>query len=138
VAPEILTQSAKGYDAGVDYWSLGCILFECLSGYPPFTASSNDDIWVNVYHWKKVLERPAYDGQDEEFNLPDAGWDLITRLISEPNVRYKTMEHVSKHPFLKNLDLRTLREPGITRPPLIPALKSEFVRTMLTKGHLLL
>ncbi len=48
-------------------------------GYPPFSAGSNDEIWVNVYHWKKVLERPLYQGEDEEFNLTEEGWDLVTR-----------------------------------------------------------
>lgn len=30
MAPEVLTN--KGYDLAVDYWSLGCIMFEFLSG----------------------------------------------------------------------------------------------------------
>eukprot|EP00842_Homolaphlyctis_polyrhiza_P001340 jgi/Hompol1/2206/HPOL_002859-RA len=64
MAPEVMTSQKSGYDYTVDYWSLGCILFECLSGYPPFTAPSTDDVWLNVYHWKKVLERPVYSGED--------------------------------------------------------------------------
>lgn len=82
MAPEILTHSDLGYDFRVDYWSLGCILYECLSGFPPFNGSSNDEIWVNVFHWKKVLERPVYEGEDQEFNLPDEGWDLITKYFT--------------------------------------------------------
>ncbi|KAI8913470.1 kinase-like domain-containing protein [Gorgonomyces haynaldii] len=122
MAPEVLTKHGEGYDYGVDYWSLGCILFECLAGYPPFTANSNDDIWINVYHWQKVLERPVYEGEDAEFNLPNSGWDLITRLIQDKSLRLKDFDQLKKHPFFKSLDFRSLRN---QKPPLVPQLKNE-------------
>lgn len=90
MAPEVLVNNNSGYGLAVDYWSVGCILFEMLcgkllyktclilkKGYPPFTAPTNDEVWINVFHWKKVLERPCYEGDDEEFNLTDEGWNLI-------------------------------------------------------------
>lgn len=79
MAIEILTQESAGYDYSVDYWSLGCILFEAVCGYPPFTAPTTDKVWINLYNWKKVLERPLYEGDDVEFNLTDDCWDMITR-----------------------------------------------------------
>ncbi|KAF9291278.1 hypothetical protein BGZ68_004594 [Mortierella alpina] len=78
MAPEIL--ASKGYDYGVDYWSLGCILFEFLCGYSPFQADDTRQTCVNVWHWRKVLSRPVYDTEENlEFNLTDHAWDLITR-----------------------------------------------------------
>ena len=79
MAPEVLIQQNQGYGLEVDYWSLGCVFFECLCGYPPFTGQSNDDVWVNVFHWEKVLERPVYEGEDEEFNLSNSSWSLVTK-----------------------------------------------------------
>ena len=79
IAPEVLTDHQQGYGVEVDFWSLGCILFECLTGYPPFTAPSTDEVWVNVFHWQRVLARPTYAGADEEFNLTDVAWSLITQ-----------------------------------------------------------
>jgi cell cycle protein kinase DBF2 len=88
MAPEVLTKTELGYSFAADYWSLGCILFELLcginifnQGYPPFAASTTNGVWKNLYNWEKVLERPVYEGVDEEFNLSDESWDLITRLL---------------------------------------------------------
>ncbi|KAH6570245.1 hypothetical protein BASA60_007849 [Batrachochytrium salamandrivorans] len=125
MAPEVLSSHQQGYDLSVDYWSLGCILFECLAGYPPFTANSTDEVWLNVYHWSKVLERPVYVGQDEEFNLSDCAWNLITKLIASHENRFKTPEEVEHHPFLdKHITFSSLRTADGPTPPLVPKLAS--------------
>lgn len=36
LAPEILLK--KGYGKSVDWWTLGCIIIEMFTGYPPFYA----------------------------------------------------------------------------------------------------
>ncbi|KAF9109246.1 hypothetical protein BGX27_007836 [Mortierella sp. AM989] len=103
MAPEILTN--KGYDYGVDYWSLGCILFEFLCGYSPFQAEDTRQTCVNVWHWRKVLQRPIYDTEENlEFNLTDEAWDLITW-----DERYTTLQRVQEHPWLAGLDWNNLR-----------------------------
>ncbi|KAI8621764.1 kinase-like domain-containing protein [Chytriomyces sp. MP71] len=123
MAPEVLTKNGAGYGLGVDYWSLGCILFECLCGFPPFTGQTTDDIWVNVYHWQKVLERPIYSGEDEEFNLTDVAWDLVTRLIALPQDRITSLSVLQNHPFFENYPFTFLRSPSMV-PPFVPSLAS--------------
>ncbi|KAJ2137387.1 serine/threonine-protein kinase dbf2, partial [Coemansia sp. RSA 788] len=49
-----------GYDFRVDFWSLGCILYEFYASYSPFTGPTADDVWRNVYHWDEVLQRPDF------------------------------------------------------------------------------
>ncbi|KAI9138328.1 kinase-like domain-containing protein [Paraphysoderma sedebokerense] len=131
MAPEILhaqssssssgSSSAKGYDFLVDYWSLGCILFEFLAGYPPFAAGTLEEVWVNVYHWETVLERPVYDeqGEDAEFNISDEAWDLITRLISHRTTRINSFRQIKSHPFFKPLNtaLSSLPPTSTSAPP---------------------
>ncbi|KAJ3355672.1 hypothetical protein HDU91_005654 [Kappamyces sp. JEL0680] len=124
MAIEILTKEKLGYDHGVDYWSLGCILFESVCGFPPFTASNTDKVWVNLYNWEKVLERPVYQGDDAEFNLSDTCWDLITKLIAKPETRYKSPDLVKKHPFFAAVDFERLRSPD-TKVPLVPRLNTD-------------
>ena len=79
-APEVLR--AKPYTYSVDYWSLGCILFEFLAGFPPFTGSTQEETWTNLKNWSKVLRRPEYDREEDLiFNLTDVAWDAVTRSV---------------------------------------------------------
>ncbi|KAF7784807.1 hypothetical protein Agabi119p4_972 [Agaricus bisporus var. burnettii] len=121
MAPEVLR--GKPYTYSVDYWSLGCILFEFLAGFPPFNGQTPEETWTNLKNWSKVLRRPHYDeAADKVFNLSDVSWDAITRLIAHASVRYSNLSELSEHPFFKSViwdDLRTVR------PPFVPTLDSE-------------
>jgi serine/threonine protein kinase len=44
IAPEVLLN--KGHGKGVDWWTLGILIFEMLAGQPPFV----DDDPMNIYH----------------------------------------------------------------------------------------
>ena len=51
LAPEIV--AGKGYDKSVDYWALGVLIYEMLSGHSPFHDPSGnmDQVgWVEVGH----------------------------------------------------------------------------------------
>ena len=140
MAPEVLLiQNGRGYNLAVDYWSIGCILFECLAGFPPFTAPTSDDVWVNVYHWQKVLERPVYSGEDEEFNFTDGAWDLVVRyedisiilvycirlilkkrLINHADRRLSKLADVQLHPFFAMYPFTALRASNGPVPPFVP------------------
>lgn len=113
MAPEVILCStnpgrnevyASGYDYLVDYWALGCILFEFLAGYPPFTGPTNEEVWINVYHWQEVLERPNYTGSDAEFNMTDDAWSLISSLITHRHKRPKNLSEVQIHSWFRSLN----------------------------------
>jgi len=99
----IETLRGQEYSYGVDYWSLGCILFEYVSthslllvkegetdvmvgdvsrflaGFPPFSGATPEETWTNLKNWSKSLRRPHYDRpEDRIFNLSDQGWYAIT------------------------------------------------------------
>ncbi|KAJ3893070.1 AGC/NDR protein kinase [Lentinula edodes] len=125
MAPEVLR--GKPYSYSVDYWSLGCIFFEFLAGFPPFSGSTPEETWTNLKNWTTVLRRPEYDKpEDLIFNLSDVAWDAVTHLIAHASSRYSTLSQVTSHPFFKECnppvywdDLRS------TRAPFVPALDSE-------------
>jgi len=99
MAPEVL--HGTPYDHTVDYWSLGCMLFETLVGYPPFAGQNPDDTWLNLRHWKKVLVRPVFEkgSGDEEFNLRDEAWGFICRCIAERKDRLSDIEGVMRESY---------------------------------------
>jgi cell cycle protein kinase DBF2 len=74
MAPEVLR--GDEYDYTVDYWSLGCMLFEALTGFPPFAGSTADETWRNLKHWKDVLKRPVWE--DPNYFLSNRTWSFIT------------------------------------------------------------
>jgi len=123
MAPEVL--HGTPYDHTVDYWSLGCMLFETLVGYPPFAGQTPDDTWLNLRHWRKVLVRPIFEkgSGDEEFNLHDAAWDFITRCITERKERYQDIEQVMRDPYFTEtmgntpgIDWENIRSIVVSRP----------------------
>ncbi|KAL5535052.1 DBF2 [Sanghuangporus sanghuang] len=121
MAPEVLR--GKPYSYSVDYWSLGCILFEFLAGFPPFSGGTPEETWTNLKNWTKVLRRPEYDRyEDLIFNLTDVAWDAVTRLIAHASVRYSSLAHLQQHPFFKSVHWEDLRA---QKAPFVPALDSE-------------
>lgn len=46
LAPEILTSKAHG--KGVDWWTLGVLIFEMLTGIDPFNAEDPIEIYQNI------------------------------------------------------------------------------------------
>ncbi|THG97893.1 hypothetical protein EW026_g4205 [Hermanssonia centrifuga] len=122
MAPEVLR--GKPYTFSVDFWSLGCILFEFLAGFPPFTGSTPEETWTNLKNWTKVLSRPEYDRpEDLIFNIDDIAWDAVTRLIAHASVRYATLDQVKKHPFFNGVKWDNLRS---IDSPFVPELNGDF------------
>ncbi|KAI0027263.1 kinase-like protein [Vararia minispora EC-137] len=121
MAPEVLR--GKAYTYSVDYWSLGCILFEFLAGFPPFSGATPEETWTNLKNWTKVLRRPEYDKpEDLIFNLTDVAWDAVTRLIAHTRERYSTLDDIRSHPFFESSYWKDLRS---VPAPFVPALDSE-------------
>ncbi|POY72328.1 putative Non-specific serine/threonine protein kinase [Rhodotorula taiwanensis] len=119
----IETLRGQSYSYSVDYWSLGCILFEFLAGFPPFSGATADETWNNLKNWQRALRRPHYDRpEDLIFNLSDDGWSAITCLIAHKDRRMSSLDQVKQHPFFRGIDWDHLRE---RKAPFIPALDSE-------------
>uniref|UniRef100_A0A2K5CEQ7 non-specific serine/threonine protein kinase n=1 Tax=Aotus nancymaae TaxID=37293 RepID=A0A2K5CEQ7_AOTNA len=102
LAPEVLVSfGTAGYNRAVDCWSLGVILFICLSGYPPFSehrtqVSLKDQITSGKYNfipevWTEVSEEAL---------------DLVKKLlVVDPKARFTT-EEALRHPWLQDEDMK--------------------------------
>ncbi|CED83789.1 kinase-like protein [Phaffia rhodozyma] len=119
--PEVLR--GKQYSYSVDYWSLGCILFEFLAAYPPFSGATPDETWANLKNWQRVLTRPVYTNpKDLIFNMSDEAWDVITRLITHDKTRISSLTELQMEPFFASLPFNNLRD---TQAPFVPSLEGE-------------
>ncbi|KAF2083609.1 serine/threonine protein kinase sid2 [Saccharata proteae CBS 121410] len=118
MAPEVL--QGEEYDFTVDYWSLGCMLFEALAGYPPFAGATVDETWQNLKQWKRVLKKPVYE--DPSYFLSKRTWDLITKLVASKQSRFPGISSIHSHYYFAEVDWDTLRE---QRAPFVPELDSE-------------
>ena len=46
LAPEVLKQEGHGYE--VDWWALGALIFEMLTGLPPFYSKNREELLKNI------------------------------------------------------------------------------------------
>lgn len=118
MAPEVLR--GEEYDYTVDYWSLGCMLFESLTGFPPFAGSNPDETWRNLKHWKEVLKRPVWE--DPNYFLSNRTWNFITTCINSRAKRFSNIKDIYGHHYFAEVEWDILRE---TRAPFVPELDSE-------------
>ncbi|KAK6245388.1 hypothetical protein SCA6_008478 [Theobroma cacao] len=102
LAPEILLGTEHGYAA--DWWSVGIILFEFITGIPPFTAECPEIIFDNILNrkipWPSVPSEMSYEAQD-----------LINRfLIHDPNQRLGAngSTEVKAHAFFNGVNWDSL------------------------------
>ncbi|TVY58963.1 Serine/threonine-protein kinase sid2 [Lachnellula suecica] len=118
MAPEVL--KGDEYEFSVDYWSLGCMHFEALTGFPPFAGATVDETWKNLKHWREVLKRPVWE--DPNYFISNRTWNFITSCIASKAKRFSSIKEVYNHQYFAEVDWNTLR---CQRAPFVPELDSE-------------
>jgi len=129
MAPEILTRT--GHGKAVDWWSLGALMFDMLTGAPPFTAENR----------KKTIERILKGKLTvPNYLTPDAR-DLVRRLLKRQiSQRLGSgpldADPIKTHPFFKHINwadviARKLEPPF--NPPLLSADDTSQFDTTFTK-----
>jgi serine/threonine protein kinase len=97
VAPEIL--KGTGHNKAVDWWSLGILLYEMLTGLPPFYNENVNEMYELILH--APLTFPDH--------VPSDARALITELLQrEPEKRLADGDKVKAHPFFASIDWNKL------------------------------
>ncbi|KAI0966322.1 putative response regulator receiver RIM15p [Xylaria arbuscula] len=109
LAPETISGGLQ--DQSSDWWSVGCIMFEFLYGFPPFHASEAEQVFENIL--ARRIEWP-----DDEEMISHEAKDLINQLLCvDPEKRLGRNleekftsggEEIRNHPWFAGVNWDTL------------------------------
>jgi serine/threonine protein kinase len=109
VAPEILL--GKSHSFPVDWWSLGVLTYELVTGTPPFHSDTENEIFENIL-------RGSF-GYPDDIDLSAECKDFIRRLlVYDPAHRLAAggSNEVLGHPWFAGLDIDNLEIPFRPEP----------------------
>ncbi|KAK4499486.1 hypothetical protein PRZ48_010001 [Zasmidium cellare] len=101
LAPELL--HGQGYTKAVDWWTLGVLLYEMLTGLPPFYDENTNEMY------RKILSEPLHFPGPEI--VPPAARDLLSKLLDRDATRRlgtNGAAEIKAHPFFHSIDWRKL------------------------------
>jgi len=116
LAPEIL--EGKGYGKAVDWWSFGTLLYEMLTGLPPFYSEDVQEMYTKIMSAELII--PA------DTMSHDAG-DFLTNLLERNDSgRLQDPSKIKAHSFFKKkkIDWDLLLQKKVI-PPFIPEVHGE-------------
>jgi len=120
LAPEVL--KGKGHGMAVDWWSLGTLLFEMLTGLPPFYSQNVGIMYQKVLN--SELRFPSYLSEDVKFLLSG----LLTREVDKR--LGNNGQDIKQHPWFSTIDWDKLLRKEIV-PPFVPKVRNELDVTQI-------
>ena len=115
IAPEILfppkgfEETSEKYCEAVDWWAVGCLIYEFIVGISAFGAMTLDEVFNNIK--QRNIEWPEI-GYGEDQMTPEAK-DLIERFLDpDPVTRLGTngLEEIKTHKFFNGIDWSKLHK----------------------------
>ncbi|XP_028990296.1 cGMP-dependent protein kinase 1 isoform X2 [Betta splendens] len=118
VAPEIILN--KGHDVSADYWSLGILMYELLTGSPPFSGPDPMKTYNVILRGIDMIEFPK--------KITKNAGNLIKKLCRDnPSERLGNLKNgvkdIQKHKWFEGFNWEGLRK-GTLTPPIIPDVSS--------------
>ncbi|OAQ68425.1 protein kinase DC2 [Pochonia chlamydosporia 170] len=116
LAPEVIHN--KGHTTAVDWWALGILIYEFLTGYPPFWHQNPIEIY------KQIVEKPVTFPQDPPISAEAK--DIIRSFCTIDRSRRLGnisggASRVKSHPFFRSInwdDIISRRRSGPIIPPI--------------------
>ena len=95
VAPEVLQGGA--YTKQSDVWSLGCLLFECFTGKPPYIATQFEDLLSMIT--STDVPCPIQEKGKNKVKATDELSDLFRHLLVKDSSKRMSLEDLCMHKF---------------------------------------
>ena len=113
MSPEMLRASGHGRE--VDFYSIGALLYEMLTGLPPFYDANRSQMYLKILN--EDLEFPNYLSQHSK--------NLISGLLTkDPSRRLGSqngIEDIKAHPWMKSINWKKINAKKV-HPPFRPSL----------------
>ena len=121
IPPEVL-RGNYNEERTIDWWALGCLLYEFITGIPPFHADTSDGIFRNIMNYAENKFQISWPkiGFDPDTISPYCK-DLIQKLLNPDYTKrlgYMGSEEVKSHGFFIDIDWDNLKT---STPPFIPS-----------------
>jgi len=112
LAPEII--KGEDYTKAIDWWSVGTIIFEMLTGLPPFYTDDEENMYSKIM--TADLQFPPF--------LSNEVCDLIAKFLKrDPNQRLQIPSEIKAQPWFCSVDWERMSRLEI-EPPFKPNVKS--------------
>lgn len=121
LAPELI--QGKGHNKGVDYWALGVLIYEMLSGYSPFADRNNDQRQIYVNILRGEVRWPPHVAAEH-------AKDVVKHLlVAAPTKRFgclkRGVDDCKNHKWFVTMDWQALYDLRVT-PPITPQVNDPF------------
>ena len=117
IAPEVLLN--KGHGKGVDWWTLGILMYEMMVGQPPFVDDDPMGIYQQILNGK--LNFPRFIEKNAKSLIKKL---LVTDLTKRFGCLKNGAADITKHKFFQGLDYDQLLKRELTAP-VIPLVKDD-------------
>uniref|UniRef100_A0A7E4VHT9 Kinase-like protein n=1 Tax=Panagrellus redivivus TaxID=6233 RepID=A0A7E4VHT9_PANRE len=120
LAPELIARS--GHNQCVDWWALGVLIFELMSGTTPFPGRSASEVRDSMEAVDGVIEFPkkTFSSNAKDIVLRLLKLDPTQRLGNGPN----GADDVKRHPWFETCDWDRMLDKAV-EPPLTPTIYHE-------------
>ncbi|CAI5730668.1 unnamed protein product [Hyaloperonospora brassicae] len=116
--PEMIRR--KAYNQAVDWWALGALIYEMVTGYPPFRHKNRKKLHQKILNEK--LSLPKWLGSETHSILKQLlERNVDKRLGSGKSTMFqvKGVQAIKKHVFFKDIDWGLLEQKKV-QPPILP------------------
>ncbi|KAK6766169.1 hypothetical protein RB195_025834 [Necator americanus] len=116
LAPEIVLK--QPYGITVDWWCLGCVLYEMLFGLPPFYSRDHNEMYNRIVNEPVKIKK----------NVSAASSDIINGLLRKDRTKRlgakMDFKQIRDHPFFLPIDWDKLLRREV-RAPFIPRIEND-------------